>query len=116
MEGRMNIGSCTYDMLLANGRHEADVMTVTFATETSVKKGAVIGYDAAKDEFALLGSAEGLVARAIAAETKTGTSCVAYRSGDFITNALSVVGDAGLTQTDINNLQDAGIYLDASME
>jgi len=117
MTGRQTIGTVGYDLLLANGKHEPDVGGVSLKTAAKLVKGTVLVKDSDGDVYPLgttdvTGEAFAIVAKDM---EDSGQTVVAYRSGDFVKNALVTVEDYDITQTDIDNLQKYGIYLDAAM-
>ena len=60
----------------------------------------------------ITGEAFAIVAKDMEAE---GTNVVAYRTGDFVKQALITVEDYEITQADIDSLKKYGIYLDGAM-
>ena len=121
MTGRETIGTVGYDLLLANGKHEPDVGGVSLKTAAQLVKGTVLLKDSNGDVYPLGTESGGstITGEAFAIVAKdmedSGQTVVAYRSGDFVKNALVTVEDYDITQTDIDNLQKYGIYLDAAM-
>lgn len=121
MTGRESIGRVDYDLLIANGKHEPDVEGETLKVAAQLTKGTVLLKDSNGDVYPLgaensgttiTGEAFAIVAKDMEAE---GATVLAYRSGDFVKNALVTVEDYEITQGDIDSLKKYGIYLDAAM-
>lgn len=121
MTGRSSIGTVDYGLLIANGVHEPDVEGVTLKEAAQLTKGTVLLKDSSGDVYplgtksggtAITGEAFGIVAKDMEA---SGTTVLAYRSGDFVKNSLVTVEDYEITQGDIDSLKKYGIYLDAAM-
>ncbi len=121
MTGRETIGTVDYDLLLANGVHDPDVEGVALKESAQLAKGTVLLKDSNGDVYPLgtedsgttiTGEAFAIVAKDMEAE---GTNVVAYRTGDFVKQALITVEDYEITQADIDSLKKYGIYLDGAM-
>ena len=118
----MIIGRCEADNLIANSAHPLTAQTVVVKSgEGELKRGSVLMRDSS-DKFVMLSSiartagatAEVVLARDTDA-TDVDTVAEVYNSGDFNTNALLVAEGSELTETDVKNLKDAGIYLTESV-
>lgn len=111
--GRETIGTFENEMFFAGTTHPADTCHVTIVAGANHVRGEVLGVDDS-GECDILGTA-GFTAAYILAEDVDATSAKAvasaYRSGDFVRNALTVKEGYSITVADEKTLRDAGIYL-----
>lgn len=115
-----------FDTLVATP-HDLDVFTVTLRqteAEQSLKAGAVLALSESDNKYVILGTTAGenevLVANAILAEdVKTSTTAdinvTAFRQGHFNRKALTVETGYTISETDIEKLRGAGIYLETEV-
>lgn len=115
--GRETIGDFKPELLYSGTTHPADVCHVTIVQGAKHVRGEVLGVND-DGKCNILGT-EGFSAAYILADdvdaTKGEVTAAAYRSGDFVRNALIVKADYTLTVADEKNLRDGGIYLNNAM-
>ena len=126
-----NLGSVGYDGLIVANEPVADVFTVTIRKEATAaatyKRGTVLALSAgtAGDGMVILGSTattnETLTANCILAEdvevgTTADVTVLAYRTGHFARNKLTVASGYTLKATDEEELRKAGILLSDAIE
>lgn len=126
-----NLGSVGYDGLIVANEPVADVLTVTIRKEAAAatyKRGTVMALSAGTDgdgKLVILGSTaatnETLTANCILAEdvevgTTADVTVLAYRTGHFARNKLTVASDYTLKATDEEELRKAGILLSDAIE
>lgn len=121
--GNENLGSCTSELLIADGTYPADVCHVTIAKADAtgtLKRGTVLEAVDATGVCSILAGTAGCTASYILAEdvelSTTGTvTAEAYQSGKFVRNSLIVADTYTMTAGDERALRDAGIYLENAM-
>ncbi len=111
--------SYTPDNLIADNNHALATATVTVLSgEGKLVRGSVLMRDT-NNKFVLAdtsaGTAEVILAEDVDA-TSADTVANVYVSGDFNTEALTVSSGYTLTEADIVNLKNAGIYLRTNIE
>ena len=126
-----NLGSVGYDGLIVANEPVADVFTVTIRKEAAAatyKRGTVLALSAGTADggkLVILGSTattnETLTANCILAEdvevgTTADVTVLAYRTGHFARNKLSVASGYALKATDEEELRKAGILLSDAIE
>lgn len=113
--GREFVGSTDSQMLLIGTVHPADICHVTIAAgQGTLKRGTVLAVNA--DEKCCILGTENCTASYILAEnaddaSETDMVAPAYRSGDFNKGALIVKPGYTITEQDIRELRNGGIYL-----
>ena len=124
-----NLGSVGYDGLIVANEPVADVLTVTIRKEATAaatyKRGTVLALSAGTGKLVILGSTattnETLTANCILAEdvevgTTADVTALAYRTGHFARNKLTVASGYTLKATDEEELRKAGILLSDAIE
>lgn len=128
-----NLGSVGYDGLIVANEPVADVLTVTIRKEATAaatyKRGTVLALPAGTagdGKLVILGSStattnETLTANCILAEdvevdTTADVTVLAYRTGHFARNKLTVASGYTLKATDEEELRKAGILLSDAIE
>lgn len=124
-----NLGSVGYDGLIVANEPVADVFTVTIREEATAaatyKRGTVLALSAGDGKLVILGSTatnnETLTANCILAEdvevgTTADATVLAYRTGHFARNKLTVASGYTLKATDEEELRKAGILLSDAIE
>lgn len=113
--GREFVGSIDSQMLLIGTVHSADICHVTIAAgQGTLKKGTVLAVNS-ENKCCILGT-ENCTASFILAEDADAADDMdivvpAYRSGDFNKGALITKNGYTITEQDIKELRDGGIYL-----
>lgn len=119
-----NLGSVSFDNLINQNTPEADVFTVPLrAGQGIVTRGTVLALSSGDNAMVILGTTVGtnetLTANCILAQdvdTGEGTgdpvNALAYRTGHFNRNKLTVKTGHTLTKVDEENLRKGGILLD----
>lgn len=114
-KGKTFEGSTGSTMLLIGTAHSADICHVTIAAgQGTLKRGTVLAVNA--DEKCCILGTENCTAAFILAEDadpadETDMVAPAYRSGDFNKGALLTKEGYTMTEQDIRDLRNGGIYL-----
>lgn len=121
-----NLGSVGYDGLIVANEPVADVFTVTIRKEATTtatyKRGTVLARSAGTADdgkLVILGStttANCILAEDVKVGTTADVTALAYRTGHFARNKLTVARDYTLKATDEEELRKAGILLSDAIE